>query len=142
MCYVLTFVGFQNMVTVDLYGVVSHTVVALSQGFELTFESCSTDCDENTSGFLTELSFCDYFQLFVLSLYFHYKIVKYNTTTVSQKYPKSRQFVPLCTDIFVLTKKRVFFEFPLLSSVLFSLFLFWMTVIEEAQLSTKFSLVS
>ena len=57
--FVLKFVGFQNVVTVDLDGVLSHTVVAFSQGFELTFKSCSTDCDENTSGFLTELSFCD-----------------------------------------------------------------------------------
>ena len=71
------FVGLQNMVTVDLYGVLSHTE---PKGFELTFKSCSTDCDENTSGFLAELSFCTYFQLFFVSLYFHYKIVKYNTT--------------------------------------------------------------
>ena len=68
------------MVPVDLYGVLSHIVVAFSQDFKLTFKSCSTDCDENTSGFLAELSFCTYFQLFFVSLYFHYKIVKYNTT--------------------------------------------------------------
>ena len=53
--------GCQIMGISNLYGISFDAGVALSLDNELILKSCSTDCDKNTSGFLTELSFCEYF---------------------------------------------------------------------------------